>query len=111
MYDSIPYSTNARHSTHEHVLREPSYNPHICGHLSEMNNFGFDGGAYAFGPAANIERTLYGTTVVRVADDRQSRPQLAMPFHNQLGLSQDPQFKVLVIKTQTIANTSLDCPR
>ena len=67
-----------------------------------MNNFGFDGGAYAFGPAANIERTLYGTTVVRVADDRQSRPQLAMPFYNQLGLSQDPQFKVLDIKTQTI---------
>ena len=58
-----------------------------------MNNFGFNGGAYGFGPAANIERTLYGTTVVRVADERTSRPQMAMPFFNQLAMSQDPQFK------------------
>ena len=47
-----------------------------------MDNFGYNPGVVPFRPAANIERTMYGTTVVRVADDRPSRPQMMMPFLN-----------------------------
>ena len=60
------------------------------------------GGGYMYAPAANIERTLYGTTVVRVAEDRPSRPQMMMPFLNQYANNQSTQPNALKVSVRRL---------